>query len=458
MSEFGKVAVFGAGSWGTAFSIVLADAGNDVTIWARRDEVAQAINDRRENAEYLPGVELPPSVRATHDVAAALEGADVVVWATPSQSFRENLREWAPHVPQDAVMVSLMKGVELSTLNRMSEVIAQETGAGPERIAVISGPNLAKEIARREPAAAVVACADEAVATRLQQRVHSPAFRPYTSVDVLGCELGGAYKNVVGLAVGMAVGLGFGDNTTASIITRGLAETARLAMKLGANPLTLMGLAGLGDLVATSAFWTALGETLRGWAIGLSVAAGAAVVVGLVIGSQPWLRALPASTVEFLRPIPSVALIPMAVLLYGTQMQATLILVVYAAFWQMLVQVLYGVQDVDPVARDTARSFRFGTVRRVRSVLWPTALPYVMTGFRLAAAVALVLEITGELIIGSPGLGRLLASAQSAGAVDTMFAVVLVTGLLGILVNLGARAIERRTMRWHPSQRRDVPA
>ena len=251
MSEFGKVAVFGAGSWGTAFSIVLADAGNDVTIWARRDEVAQAINDRRENAEYLPGVELPPSVRATHDVAAALEGADVVVWATPSQSFRENLREWAPHVPQDAVMVSLMKGVELSTLNRMSEVIAQETGAGPERIAVISGPNLAKEIARREPAAAVVACADEAVATRLQQRVHSPAFRPYTSVDVLGCELGGAYKNVVGLAVGMAVGLGFGDNTTASIITRGLAETARLAMKLGANPLTLMGLAGLGDLVAT---------------------------------------------------------------------------------------------------------------------------------------------------------------------------------------------------------------
>lgn len=251
MSEFGKVAVFGAGSWGTAFSIVLADAGNDVTIWARREEVATAINEGRENADYLPSIELPPSVRATHDVEATLDGADVVVWATPSQSFRDNLRSWAPHVHPDAVMVSLMKGVELSTLSRMSEVIAQETGAGPERIAVVSGPNLAKEIARREPAAAVVACADEDVATRLQQRVHSPAFRPYTSVDVLGCELGGAYKNVVGLAVGMAVGLGFGDNTTASIITRGLAETARLAMKLGANPLTLMGLAGLGDLVAT---------------------------------------------------------------------------------------------------------------------------------------------------------------------------------------------------------------
>jgi glycerol-3-phosphate dehydrogenase (NAD(P)+) len=149
------------------------------------------------------------------------------------------------------VLVSLMKGVELGTLNRMSEVIAQETGAGPERIAVVSGPNLSPEIARREPAAAVVACADEAVATRLQGLIHTPAFRPYTSTDVIGCELGGAYKNVVAIAVGMAVGLGFGDNSTASVITRGLAETARLAIKMGADPMTLMGLAGLGDLVAT---------------------------------------------------------------------------------------------------------------------------------------------------------------------------------------------------------------
>ena len=247
----GKVAVLGAGSWGTAFSIVLADGGNDVTIWARREEVAAAINGERENGDYLPGIQLPAAVSATHDVEKALHGADVVVLATPSQSLRENLTQWAPFVEPDAVFVSLMKGVELGTLNRMSEVIHQVTGAGPERIAVISGPNLAKEIARREPAASVVACADEDVARMLQQRVHSPAFRPYTSTDVLGCELGGAYKNVVGLAVGMAVGLGFGDNTTASLITRGLAETARLAMKLGANPLTLMGLAGLGDLVAT---------------------------------------------------------------------------------------------------------------------------------------------------------------------------------------------------------------
>jgi glycerol-3-phosphate dehydrogenase (NAD(P)+) len=246
-----KVAVFGAGSWGTAFSIVVADGGNDVTLWARREEVAEGINDSRQNEEYLPGIELPPGITATHDVERAAVDADIVVFAVPSQTFRDNLVEWAPLLDSSAVLVSLMKGVELGTLNRMSEVIAEVTDAGPDRIAVISGPNLSKEIARREPAASVVACADEDVAKMLQDRCHSPAFRPYTSVDVLGCELGGAYKNVVGLAVGMAVGLGFGDNTTASVITRGLAETARLATRLGANPLTLMGLAGLGDLVAT---------------------------------------------------------------------------------------------------------------------------------------------------------------------------------------------------------------
>ncbi|WP_220451304.1 NAD(P)H-dependent glycerol-3-phosphate dehydrogenase [Nocardioides dongkuii] len=251
ISSTGKVAVLGAGSWGTAFSIVLADGGNDVVMWGRREEVCATINDQHENVEYLPGVELPPTVSASHDAEKVLAGADVVVLAVPSQSLRANLTEWAPYLPDSSVMVSLAKGVELGTVKRMSEVIAEVTGAGPERIAVISGPNLAKEIARREPAASVVACEDEEVAKMLQARCHSPAFRPYTSVDVLGCELGGAYKNVVGLAVGMAVGLGFGDNTTASVITRGLAETARLAMRLGANPLTLMGLAGLGDLVAT---------------------------------------------------------------------------------------------------------------------------------------------------------------------------------------------------------------
>jgi glycerol-3-phosphate dehydrogenase (NAD(P)+) len=246
-----RVAVMGAGSWGTAFSIVLADAGNDVAMWARRQDLCATINDRRENSDYLPGVELPPTIAATHEPDEALTGADFVVLAVPSQTLRQNLSGWASLVPSDAVLVSLMKGVELGSLKRMSEVIAEVTGAGPERIGVVSGPNLAKEIARREPAASVVACEDEDVAARLRDLCHSPAFRPYSSADVIGCELGGAYKNVIALSVGMAVGLGFGDNTTASVITRGLAETARLATELGADPMTLMGLAGLGDLVAT---------------------------------------------------------------------------------------------------------------------------------------------------------------------------------------------------------------
>jgi glycerol-3-phosphate dehydrogenase (NAD(P)+) len=246
-----RVAVFSAGSWGTAFGVVLADAGNEVVLWARREDVATSINEKNENSDYFPGIELPPEIRATTDAAEALEGAEYVVLSVPSQSLRENLAEWAPLVPPTAVFISLMKGIELGTTKRMSEVIAEVTGAGPERIVVVSGPNLAREIVMREPAASVVACEDDEVAHRVQELCHSRAFRPYRSTDVVGCELGGAYKNVVGLCVGMAVGLGFGDNTTASVITRGIAETARLAMKLGADPLTLMGLAGLGDLVAT---------------------------------------------------------------------------------------------------------------------------------------------------------------------------------------------------------------
>ncbi|RNM15799.1 NAD(P)H-dependent glycerol-3-phosphate dehydrogenase [Nocardioides pocheonensis] len=246
-----RVAVFSAGSWGTAFGLVLADAGNEVRLHARREDVCANINDKHENPDYFPGIELPAAVRATTNADEALDGAEFVVLSVPSQSLRDNLTGWSPLIAEDAVFLSLMKGVELGTTKRMSEVIAEVTGAGPDRIAVVSGPNLAKEIAQREPAASVVACEDEDVAHRIQALCHSRAFRPYRSTDVLGCELGGAYKNVVGLCVGMAVGLGFGDNTTASVITRGLAETARLAMKLGADPLTLMGLAGLGDLVAT---------------------------------------------------------------------------------------------------------------------------------------------------------------------------------------------------------------
>ncbi len=207
----------------------------------------------------------------------------------------------------------------------------------------------------------------------------------------------------------------------------------------------------------TPAFWQSLFGTLLGWATGLTISALAGVVFGIVIGSVPILRAATASTIEFLRPIPSVALIPLAVLLYGTDMRSTLLLVIYASFWPVLVQVLYGVQDVDPVARETARSYRFSSWTQVRTVIWPTALPYVMTGFRLAAAVALILEITGELIIGTPGLGQQIAVAQSSGAVATMYGLVIVAGLIGVCVNVVARAAERRILRWHPSVRGEVP-
>lgn len=215
-----------------------------------------------------------------------------------------------------------------------------------------------------------------------------------------------------------------------------------------------MALALVDDL-ARAEFWTAFGQTIRGWAIGLTIAMVLGIVAGVVIGSVPLLRALTASTIEFLRPIPSVALIPLVVLIYGSRPPSALVLVVYASVWQVLVQVLYGVADVDPVVRDTARSYRFSRWTVVRTVVWPTALPYVVTGFRLAAAVALILEVTAELIIGVPGLGRMIGVAQSSGAVAATYALVLVVGLIGVAVNLIARGVERRVLRWHPSARKD---
>ncbi|MGW6983045.1 NAD(P)H-dependent glycerol-3-phosphate dehydrogenase [Streptomyces sp. NPDC054932] len=246
-----KATVFGTGSWGTAFAIVLADAGCEVTLWGRRREVVDAINTGRTNPDYFPGVELPANLRATTDPAEAAAGADFTVLAVPSQTLRDNLAAWAPLLAPDTVLVSLMKGIELGTAKRMSEVIEEVAKVPAERIAVVTGPNLAAEIAARQPAASVVACVDEGVAQRLQAACHTPYFRPYTSTDVTGCELGGAVKNVIGLAVGIADGMGLGDNTKGSLITRGLAEATRLGVAMGADPLTFSGLAGLGDLVAT---------------------------------------------------------------------------------------------------------------------------------------------------------------------------------------------------------------
>jgi glycerol-3-phosphate dehydrogenase (NAD(P)+) len=246
-----RAAVLGSGSWGTAFAIVLADAGTEVVLWGREQRVVDAIVATRQNPVYHPGVELPSSIEATTDPAKAVHDADIVALAIPSQTLRVNLAAWSALFPRAVVLVSLMKGVELGTCKRMSEVMREVVGVGSEQVAVVSGPNLAKEIAQREPAATVVACQDLAVAQRIQAACHTSYFRPYTETDVIGCELGGAVKNVIALAAGMAEGMGFGHNARASLITRGLAETARLGQALGADPLTFAGLAGLGDLVAT---------------------------------------------------------------------------------------------------------------------------------------------------------------------------------------------------------------
>ncbi|MGB3696229.1 MAG: NAD(P)H-dependent glycerol-3-phosphate dehydrogenase [Gordonia sp. (in: high G+C Gram-positive bacteria)] len=246
-----RAVVMGAGSWGTAVAKVLADAGNDVVIWARRAELVDQINTRHENGDYLPGIELPAGIRAVTSVPDALADADLVVCAVPSQSLRANLEQWRDHLPADAILLSLAKGVEISSGKRMSEVIAEVTGFPVRQIAVLTGPNLAKEVAQGQPAATVVACVDEEQAKRVQAAFATGYFRPYTNTDVVGCEIGGAAKNVIALACGMASGMGFGENTLATIITRGLAETIRLGIALGADITTLAGLAGIGDLVAT---------------------------------------------------------------------------------------------------------------------------------------------------------------------------------------------------------------
>jgi glycerol-3-phosphate dehydrogenase (NAD(P)+) len=246
-----RAAVIGAGAWGTAFAKVLAEAGADVTMWARRQSVADTINEFRVNDGSLPSVKLPERVRATSDVAAAVDGAELVAIAVPSQTLRGNLAQWAGAFAPDATLISLMKGIELGTTKRMSQVIVETAGVDPERVVVVSGPNLAPEIAAEQPAATVVAGIDLDRARSVQQAIALPYLRPYTSEDVVGCEMGGAVKNVIALAYGMASAMGMGDNTKASLITRGLAETARLGVALGADPMTFAGLAGLGDLVAT---------------------------------------------------------------------------------------------------------------------------------------------------------------------------------------------------------------
>lgn len=246
-----KAAIMGSGSWGTAFAAVMADAGTDVTLWSRRTELAEAMARTRTNDDYLPDLHLPERVRATSDPAEALADADIVVLAVPSQTLRDNLLGWRDHLPEGAPLVSLMKGIELGTLKRMSEVIEDVTQVSPQQVVVVSGPNLAKEVAQKQPAAAVVAATRHGNRARVAEACAAPYFRPYTNADVVGTEIAGAVKNVIALSVGMAHGLGMGENSTATLLTRGLAETARLGVALGADPQTFLGLAGVGDMMAT---------------------------------------------------------------------------------------------------------------------------------------------------------------------------------------------------------------
>ena len=246
-----RVAVMGAGSWGSVFSMILSDANCDVTLWARTSAVADDINSTHINHAYQPDLILPANVVATANPDQALADADLVVLAMPAQTLRSNLTAWSNSIPSQAVIVSLMKGVELGTAERMTEVIAEVAKVKAEQVAVVSGPNLAHEIAAKEPAATTVACSNEVFARRIQDACTTEYFRPYYTTDVVGVEIAGAVKNVIALANGMAVGLGYGENSQSALMTRGLAEMSRLGVALGANPLTFAGLAGVGDLIAT---------------------------------------------------------------------------------------------------------------------------------------------------------------------------------------------------------------
>jgi len=247
-----KVAVMGAGAWGTTFGKILADAGNDVTIWARRSDVADEINAQHRNGDYLPGIRLPKTMKSTIDPSDAMKGAAQVYLAVPSQSLRANLEAWGSSIPNGAILVSLMKGVEMETGLRMSEVITDAVGIGEDRIVVVSGPNLSLEIAQEQPTASVAASTNLDAANLVAAASSNSYFTTFTNNDVIGTEFGGILKNLIAVAIGIVNGVGYGDNTKASIMTRGLAEISRFARAYGAKKKTMVGLAGLGDLIATS--------------------------------------------------------------------------------------------------------------------------------------------------------------------------------------------------------------
>jgi len=243
------VTVFGAGAWGSTMAQVLSDAGNDVLLWGRSKDVIAEINSAHTNKKYLGSHELPLSLQATTDLAQAFAHSHIYVLAIPAQQLRLTLEEWKPFFSTDSIIVSTLKGIEISTQMRMTEVI--QDVLGPRPIAIITGPNLADELVLRQPAGAVAAAATQELADRMRDLFRTPYYRVYTSVDVMGCELAGAIKSVIALAVGISIGMGFGENTQAMLITRGLNEVARLCAAHGSDPLSAAGLAGMGDLVAS---------------------------------------------------------------------------------------------------------------------------------------------------------------------------------------------------------------
>ena len=243
------ITVFGAGAWGSTMAQVLSDAGNDVLLWGRSKDVIAEINSAHTNKKYLGKHELPLSLQATTDLAQAFAHSHIYVLAIPAQQLRLTLEEWKPFFSTDSIIVSTLKGIEISTQMRMTEVI--QDVLGPRPIAIITGPNLADELVLRQPAGAVAAAATQELADRMRDLFRTPYYRVYTSVDVMGCELAGAIKSVIALAVGISIGMGFGENTQAMLITRGLNEVARLCAAHGSDPLSAAGLAGMGDLVAS---------------------------------------------------------------------------------------------------------------------------------------------------------------------------------------------------------------
>jgi glycerol-3-phosphate dehydrogenase (NAD(P)+) len=265
-----KVAVLGSGAWGTALAKVLAEKGDDVVIWARRDDLCTPINEKHENARYLPGAILPANLTATSNLGAAIEGANLVVFVVPSHATREVAKLAAPYISKDVPVVSATKGIEIESLMLMNEVLEDELRAHRSgELTFLSGPSFAKELAARHPTAVVIACKDETKCHAVMKRFHTPYLRLYASSDVAGVECGGALKNVIAIATGAVEGLGYGHNTRAAVITRGLAEIARLAISRGGSPLTLAGLAGMGDLVLTCT-----GELSRNRTVGVELGKG----------------------------------------------------------------------------------------------------------------------------------------------------------------------------------------